>query len=128
MGDRQSAPSNHQGAAPEEPQTIKSEETIEEKASFLIHKFRVHYFFTECGVGLEEFCKDTQIEMRITTGEWAKPIAKSSCFPLTHFEFTKRGLAYDQGVVNKLQRFQCYFFGESVDKFYLNLTAGLKLD
>jgi hypothetical protein len=75
---------------------------------------------------LSNFLKNTEVEMRITTGDWRKPICKGSCFPLSHFEFGR--MTEGQEKIIKLQSFQTYFFGESIDQFYINLTCGLIKD
>lgn len=104
----------------------RSDKTENEKSSFIIHKFRVHYFFTEMWTDLSDFLKNTEIEMWITTGDWKKPLCKASCFPLSHFEFGR--MTENSDKIIKLQSFQPYFFGESVDPFYINLTCGLIKD
>jgi len=48
-----------------------------EKDSFIIHKLSTHYFFTEANADLRNFLHDTQLDMRITTGDWNKPICRS---------------------------------------------------
>lgn len=57
-----------------------------ERASFIIHKLSTHYFFTEHNADLRGFLADTQLDMRITTGDWNKPICRSEVKPLQHFE------------------------------------------
>lgn len=47
------------------------------------NKLRVHYFFTE-SIDIEEFLKDTEIEMRITDGpEWSNSnfLTQGTCKP-----------------------------------------------
>ena len=82
----------------------------------------VHYFFTEMGANLTDFLENTEIEIWITCGEWTKPLCKGVVKPLTHFKIVPG--SQDQ----KLQNYHVYFYGPRIDKFYLNMTAGLKMD
>lgn len=60
---------------------------MENAKEYMLKKMRVHYFFTEKEVDLDDFISNTQIEIRITDGpNWNKVISKATCSPLIHFK------------------------------------------
>ena len=57
--------------------------------TYNINRMRVHYFFTEKkDADLKDFIDKTEIELRITNGNWFKPLCKGSCYPMQHFNMS----------------------------------------
>lgn len=93
-----------------------------------LKKLRVHYFFNDNSQHIESFLKNTEVEFRITDGPaWTKAIAQARAFPLTHFlgSLDKEG-KYD-GYCQR-QNLLLHFFGNGIERFYVDMACGLKKD
>lgn len=91
------------------------------KIKLKVNKLRVHYFFTEIN-NIEQFCKNTEIEIRLTDGpNWNKMLMQGKVYPFVHMN-PKNSTSV------QMQNSILYLFSDKIDDCYLTLKAGLMYD